>query len=253
MRKYSALLPLILMVCLQNLYAQNSSESSVVRYVVFGTFTLPHGQFGSSIGNGVYITRRNGYYFGNLVGLASDGWGLGAEVYLPIKAVDGLDWLFSGQFLVNSPNVSQIKSIYQHDIGDSSQLGVNFSDWYNIPIMTGMKYQQDIIDGLGLYAEVQGGINISMEPNRVISVGSTVSEDTKFDPYIGFGFGAGVGVVILNRYNLSARYLDMDTPSFTGTRTLSPKYFPTIVTLQSNVLGDQRRVDMFQIILGIEL
>ncbi len=253
MTKYAALALLLVIVSVQHLSAQEVKNDVKYKYLVFGTFSLPHGDFGYDVGTSAYITRRNGYYFGDLVGLAKDGWGVGAEAYLPINDLKNVDWVFSAQFLMNSPDVSTIRSIFQSDIGDSLTLGLNFFNWINIPIMTGMRYKRDIIDGVNLYAELQGGINISKEPNRKITVSGNVAEDTKFNPYIGFGFQAGIGVILFDRYNLSARYLDLDTPSFTGTRTLSPQYFPTIVTTQSNILGDQRRVEMFQIIFGIEL
>lgn len=174
-------------------------------------------------------------------------------MYLPIRDLKNADWVFSAQFLTNSPDVSAIRNILQKDIGDSLTMGVDFSDWINVPVMTGMRYRRDIINGIDLYAELQGGINVSMEPDRKFTVSGNVAEDTKFNPYIGFGFQAGIGVILFRRYNLSARYLDLDTPSFTGVRTLSPQYFPTIVAIESNILGDQRRVEMFQIIFGIEL
>lgn len=253
MRKYAALLLLLSIVSVQHVSAQNLKDNPRYKYLIFGSFTLPHGDFGYDIGSSAYITRRNGYYFGDLVGLASDGWGVGAEVYLPVNDLTRVDWVFSGQFLMNSPNVSEIQNVLQNDIGDSLQLRVNFSDWINIPIMTGMRYRQEIFKDVDLYAELQGGINVSKEPDRKFTISGSVAENTKFNPYIGFGFNAAIGMILFHRYNLSVRYLDLGTPSFTGSRTLSPHYFPSIVTIGSNVPGDQRRVNMFQIIVGIEL
>ncbi len=253
MRKYAASLLLLSIVFVQHVNAQNLKNDSRYKYMVFGSFTLPHGDFGYDIGSSAYITRRNGYYFGDLVGLASDGWGIGAEVYLPINDLKRVDWVFSGQFLMNSPNVSAIRNAFQSEIGDSLALSVNFSDWINIPIMTGMRYRQEIFKGVDLYAELQCGIDVSKEPDRKFTISGSVAENTRFDPYIGFGFNAAIGMILFHRYNLSVRYLDLGTPSFTGSRTLSPRYFPSIVTIESNVPGDQRRVDMFQVIVGIEL
>ncbi len=253
MRIYAGLIFLSVVVFTQQIEAQGRMNDPANSFLVFGSISVPRGDFGRDVGSAAYITRRNGYYFGDLVGLAKNGWGVGAEVYLPIRSLRGADWVFSGQLLISSPNISAIKDIFQTDVGDSLSLAIDLSDWINFPIMTGMRYRQDLMDDASLYAVLQGGINISKEPNRRITVSGNVAEDTKFNSYLGFGFEAGVGVILFNRYNLSVRYLNLGTPSFTGTRTLSPEYFPTIVTRESKILGDQRKVEMFQIILGIEL
>ncbi len=238
-------------------YGQDENNTSVL---VYGTLSLPTGNFSENIGAFTGKTRRAGYSIGDEVGLAEIGFGLGAE--LGIKTgISGLSWIFGVSALSNGVNSNTVQTKFQTDASDTIAVSSKFGRWTNIPIMSGLRYDFNLSYNIGIYGIVMGGINFSWRPYKSVTenfltvdtVGTVLADDSKFDMATDFGFEAGLGLVVANKYNIGIRYLNLNTPRFDGTQNLSIIAFPEIVTPENKILGESRSVSMFVIILGIEI
>lgn len=238
-------------------YSQDEDNTSVL---VYGTLSLPTGNFGENIGAFAGKTRRAGFSIGEEVGLAEIGFGLGAE--LSIKTgISGLSWIFGMSAITNGVNSNQVQAKFQTDAGDTVEVSSEFGRWTNIPVMSGLRYDFNLSDKIGVYGLVMGGINFSWCPYKSVTenfftvdtISTVLADDSKFDIATDFGFQAGLGFVIAHTYNIGIRYLNLGTPRFDGTQNLSIIAFPEIVTPSNKILGESRSVAMFIIILGIEI
>jgi len=247
--KYVTLIILLLLFVLSSqLFAQENDVSLIIN----GNFSLPTGDYGRAIGDNPIMTRRAGFDFGGNVGLASFGYGLGAEIISPV-GFSGLEWMLSSRFLLNSTNNKSVQQEFRHQLGDSVNVSIELGNWINIPIMTGLRYRYLLIPNLFLYGIVQGGINISKAPSLTVRVAQYTAENTEFEFTRDFGFEVGFGVELLNNFDISVRYLSLNTPRYEGTRKLSERLFPQILSRENAILGEERSIAMFLVTIGYQL
>jgi len=106
---------------------------------------------------------------------------------------------------------------------------------------------------LKIYGTLQGGLNITRQPYRKAFIDGQTVEETTFRLTPDFGFQAGIGFQLLNRYYLGVRYFDLGRPRYDGTRILNESFFQSIPKRKMNVDGDERAVSMFKIYIGYSL
>jgi len=255
--KYLLLILLIINFgSLSLLNAQNEKASLVIK----GGISIPTGVYSNSIGENASISRRSGFDFGNDVGLATSGPVFSIELTSPITKITGLGWLFSGRLIINPTNSDDLQNFYQNTLKnttrDTAVFSFDIGNWVHVPFMTGFSYGYNLFDDINVYATIQGGIDISQQPYRKVDAFFTRSktteniEDTKFDVAVSYGLSASLEFEFFENYNLSFNYLNLGVPSFTGKRTLNPKFFNGIFDITTNIAGDKRPVNMFLISFG---
>lgn len=219
---------------------------------LYGNILIPLGEFGEKIGVSPRLTQRSGFDYGERVGLATTGFGGGVEVSTLVHG-EHLSWIVSGKFLSSPTDDSKIYPEFKHDFGDSLRVTFNNGNWTNIPILTGFKYDYDISQSISLYGTVQGGVNITQQASRKAFVDGVTVEETSFKFMADFGFEAGIGIELFKRFNVGARYVNLGTPRYEGTRKLNVSYFPTVPRREMSIDGDERPVSMLLLIIGYEL
>jgi hypothetical protein len=220
--------------------------------MVFGNLLQPTGRFADKIGEGAAITRRFGFNIGDDVGLATRGAGAGLEMSTPVLT-ENLTWVLSARFLMNPIDDLTITDFFEDELDDTVDIHFDNGTWYNAPIFSGLRYTHGISENLGLYAIVQGGVNLTQQASRKATVRGMVAEETKFKLAPDFGYEVGFGVELLKRYNIGARYLNLGTPSYEGTRRLNEGFFPQIPKREMYISGDSRPVSMIILFLGYTL
>lgn len=218
---------------------------------IMGGVSAPVGDFGRTLGEYASITRRAGFNIGDAVGLAGLGFGGGVELVSPAW-LNNMSWVLGARIFVNGTNESTAQQKFQSWLGGTSQLSYEVGEWINIPVMTGLRYEVALTEVSRIYGIVQGGINMTRAAQRQATVGGVVVEEAKYEFTRDFGFEAGFGLLYQQRYNLSVRYLDLGSPRYEGTRVLSEKQFPAILSRENAVLGEQRSVSMLVVTLGVE-
>ncbi len=262
---------IILMLLSSTLYSQQGELS----LHLFGTASLPNGDFGKKSDNYTRVTRLSGFKTGDEIGLAQAGIGVGAELIAPVW-FRGLNWVLSGRILVNNVKGETALSRYRSQIvGDTTvttniikqrnvinSIDLELGRWINVPVMTGFRYDHHFSHKYMVYASLQAGLNLSKAPNKTATVGITslegvkesiTADDEHFKFARDFGYEVGVGFVFYQTYNIGFRYLALSTPRFDGNRKLSEKVFPEINSRDDVILGEGRSISMFIMTLGIQL
>ncbi|MBN2410226.1 hypothetical protein JXQ31_00955 [candidate division KSB1 bacterium] len=266
---------LIFVIILLLLSSTVYSQQGELSLHLFGSASLPNGDFGKNFDDYTRVTRLSGFRTGEKIGLAETGAGVGAELIAPVW-FRGLNWVLSGRIIVNGVNGESALSKYHSQIvGDTTittniikerniikSINLEFGRWINIPVMTGFRYDHHFSHKYTLYGSLQAGVNLSKAPSKKATVGlmsfegvkeSVTADDTQFNFARDFGYELGIGFVFYQTYNLGFRYLALSTPRFDGTQNLSEKVFPEINSLKDTILGEDRSISMFIVTLGIQL
>lgn len=246
--KQSLLFAVIIVVFISSAVAQQRDLS----VHLFATVSQPSGDFGKNFGTNSGPTRRNGYYVGDRVGLAQMGWGAGVELNTPIW-LNGMQWVFSTKLLVNGVDDKAVTSDFSSWLGDTADVAFEFGQWTNIPVMTGFRFDYNFTHQYTVYGIMMAGVNISQSPSKKIMVGPIIAEDTKYEIARDFGYEVGLGFMLNQTYNLGFRYIQLGTPRYDGTQTLSEQVFPGIFRQKKALLGEERSVSMVVVTLGVQL
>jgi hypothetical protein len=268
--KIHLFIALIIMLITNTLFAQEGELS----LHLFGTTSLPIGDFGTDADEYSRVTRVSGFEVGDKIGLAREGLGIGAELIAPVW-FRGLNWVLSTKVLVNGTNRNKVLSEYRTQfVADTvetrdhqnksvvTSVDIEFGRWFNIPVMTGFRYDHHFSHRYTLYGTLQAGMNLSKAPYQKATVGLKdaegtnelfEAENTKYSFARDFGYEVGIGFVWNQTYNFGIRYLALSNPRFDGTRTLSLDVFPWIYSLENEIVGDERSVSMLVVTFGIQL
>lgn len=246
MKRY--IVPLIiLLMCSASAFGQTD-----LALYLFGVGSVPTGDFGETLTHNTGPTRRAGYYWGDDIGLASEGFGLGAELFSPTR-IQGLQWIFSSKILLNGVNSDDAKARFIEMTRTEQAVNFSHGHWINIPVMTGFRYDYHFTHQYTLYGILQGGINVSRMPSRKLSVGGVMAEDAEYGFARDFGYETGLGLMLNQTYNFSLRFLYLGSPRYDGDQRLSELVFPSIFSRQQHILGEQRSISMLVFTFGIQL
>jgi len=230
------------------MYGQNKE----ITLQFFGGASIGVGEFAKKIGSPIEITRRSGFAYGPEVGLAATGFAFGAEITFPIL-VEGLGWQLSTKAIINPTNKEEIESRFNEDPLVLKALTFETGSWINIPIFSGFSYGIKVADDLNVYAHLQAGINFTQQASRKATYDGTVVEDTKYRMMPDFGMEAGISLELFDNYVLSARYLNLGSPRYEGTRTLNEKLFTEIPQREFKIEAEEKPVSMMLITIGIKI
>jgi hypothetical protein len=248
MKPITLLLTVLLLIPSAMMFAQEGSVS----VTLFGNALMPLGQFGRHESGIPEITRRFGFDYGDRIGLAGMGFGFGAEVRTPVLAPE-VFWVISVQYLLHSTNTADIRSMIADGIGGGAVVDYEMGNWLNIPVLTGLVYAQPLSENVKAYGTAQAGLDITRAPYRKVTVNGVLVEDTDFKIMPAFGFSLGVGVELMNRFDIGVRYLDFGSLQYEGTRRLNPSFFTTVPRLEMDIPGDERPVSTMLLMVGYRL
>ena len=229
-----------------------AQEEAVPSFTLYGSAVLPVGMYRASLGANPGLTRRFGFAIGEDAGLAAVGGGVGCDLRIPVLA-RGLDWVVSLQALVNGMHTGDALEQFRDDVNDSVAIGMSTGAWIHLPLFTGLVYGLDLGAGARLDVTAQGGIHVTRQAPRTVTVNGTVVEETSFRFMPDFGYQVGAGIAFAGGYQIMARYIDLGTPRYEGTQILNEKYFTSIPRRENAINGDPRRVAMVLIALGYTL
>lgn len=229
-----------------------AQEEAVPSFTLYGSAVLPVGTYRASLGANPGVTRRFGFTIGEDAGLATVGAGVGCDLRLPVLT-RGLDWVVSLQGLINGMRTEDALELFRDDLDDTVAIGMSTGAWIHIPLFTGLTYGLDLGAGMRLDVTAQGGIHVTRQASRTVTVNGTVVEETSFRFMPDFGYQLGAGIAFTGGYQIQLRYVDLGTPRYEGTQVLNEKYFTSIPRKENAINGDPRRVAMLLIALGYTL
>jgi len=227
-----------------------STNSKELILNVHGILTLPNSSFGTMSDNTTSITNRNGFKIGDKIGAAKAGFGLGLELSNPVW-FSGMKWIVSAKLLINPVNGSEVQSIYRSQWGDTIKVNLDFGNWINIPLMTGLKYNYQFSSNFECYGLLQGGANFSKAPSLKATDVDIIIEEAKYEFVTDFSFNAGVGIIFNKKYTFGINYLNLSTPRYKGTKELNQNYFPNIFRVKNSIIAEERRISIFSFTFGI--
>ena len=153
-------------------------------------------------------------------GYAGIGFNIGADVLIPITAVDGLGITIGADFFYNGYN-SELKDFISdfEDALDEQDESYTLKKprIMNIPVMGGARFVYDINDNFGLFGEAAVGLNIrritsfKLEEEYLNTYGYTVEREyeRKYDTGISFAYKIGAGMMIADHFSIGLDFYSL--------------------------------------------
>lgn len=129
------------------------------------------------------------------------GYSIGVEKTSAIGSF-GLGWVTSLTFIIQPYDQEKLEKELSLENVD-----FKYKPILNIPLMTGLKFQKNIVAKLELYGQAQIGLNIHKMGNWKIDDVEMVFD---IKPSLGYTFGGGI--IINERFNLGVRYYMLGDP-----------------------------------------
>ena len=178
------------------------SQTPAIRWALFGTVSLPVGDFGE---DRYFDLNRGGD------GAATTGFGAGVELIYPL-GTPGLGWHTTAAFIYQGYDDVLIRQWVQEDLGSGAN--VDAGNYFIIPIMTGISYNVPVSPEIGIILIGQAGLGLIKKTTMTASVPDTASGEIELDMATSFGFGIGAGLVFNDKFNISVRYMGFGEPDF---------------------------------------
>lgn len=164
---------------------------------------------------------------GNYLNGAQTGLDVGLKYRL--KIYQGLS-AFGGVNMIWNPVKKDFKEQLENKIGSfTSDYKVHTGQYFHIPIMLGLNYACKPTEEFGIFVETGCGINLlqrspfDMTATTQFQLLDNKSYDieikSKYDMAYTFGFQAGVGAVVNNRFLISVHYYGLGSAPAKGTTT----------------------------------
>ena len=160
-------------------------------------------------------------------GYAGIGFNVGADVLIPLTAVDGLGITIGADFFYNGYN-SELKEFFSDwedalDKEDESY-SIKKPRIMNIPLMGGARFVYDVSDGFGLFGEAAVGLNIrritsfKLEEEYLNTYGYTVEfeEELKYDTSIAFAYKIGAGMMLADHFSIGLDFYSLGSSKVKG-------------------------------------
>ena len=166
--------------CLSAIAQQDSAY-----FGVLGNISIPIGEFSDDINN-------------PNTGLAKGGLGGTFEYSLPVS--QGLYWSSSVSLLVNFVNDDLI----------NEETGYEMGPWFNIPVLTGVRYHHILSASMTILLTGQVGLGFVQAPTTESnSAYQSVEFEASAKLATTFGFGIGAGFLLNDRIIFGVQYLDL--------------------------------------------
>lgn len=197
-----ALIPVLLSVLMTVLLATLAYSGP---FGLYGFLNVPTGDFGATSGD--------------KAGAAKTGFAFGTELKLHIPA-QGLFWAYDAMVMINSVDTAPFDESML-SLPDVVSGSTDVTSWVNIPLLTGLRYEAPASPEVKLYGVGLIGLDFARSPKidweGVITDGTTdysVTITQESTVSTSFAFEVGGGLLIGDRFDVSLRYLNLDTPKF---------------------------------------
>lgn len=232
-----------LLILATSSYAQSSFSMHFDVAPAMGAFKL--GEYDDFGGEGSLSTNDPN-------GFAGTGAGLGFEVQIPIgdkglNAILGVD-------CYRHAVKSSIRKLEDSDLQEYQS--VNYSEYYNIPILAGLHYEYDVSENFAVFGQVTGGLNLlKVSKSEFVTTQSYADESIirKYDLARSFGFGIKVGFLFNQRFILGVGFksLGAHTIDVTRTKEFNPKVPELNAYTETATYIDVKNVSMLNLSFGI--
>ncbi len=167
------------------------------------------------------------------------GYALGFEKNRAIGSF-GLGWITSLTAIIQPYDKNKIKEeIEANGNVDLDTMDFKMKPVFNFPIMTGLRFQKNIIDKLEVYGQAQIGLNIHKMGNWNDDEGES---DYEVKPLLGYTVAGGI--IINKRFNLGVRYYILGEPETKVT------FYPIDGPSQTSKL-DKIKINLLAFVFGI--
>ncbi|MBR4837494.1 MAG: outer membrane beta-barrel protein [Bacteroidales bacterium] len=166
-------------------------------------------------------------------GFAGIGFNVGMDLMFPIASVDGLGIIVGADFFYNGYN-SELKDWFNDlsdnddddDDKDGSEITVSHKPRFmNIPLMVGARYNYEINDGFGIFAEAGVGANLRMISSFKVDYSysdpwygyeESMSIEYTYNKSVTFSFKLGAGVMFAEHFSVGLDYYALGSAKVTG-------------------------------------
>jgi hypothetical protein len=144
-------------------------------------------------------------------GMASTGFGADLQFGVPI-ANSQVDWVSGVSFFMHTFDADGFREM----LGAPSSVDVSGGQYFDIPVLTGIRFSTPAGTAARPYILAQGGLNILME-RTITATAGTDKLTVSLDPAFGFAMAFSAGVILNERVNLQARFIRMPEVSASST------------------------------------
>lgn len=177
------------------------SQSSPVKFGIFGGVSIPTGDFGEDKSFNLETGKGDGF--------ATVGFGGGLELLYPV-GTPGLNWHTTAGFLYNGFDDTELLNYIDDDDAE-----VDAGSYYIIPVITGLSYQAQLSPTLDALIIGQLGLSFIKKTTMELSYpGFDEYLDVEFGMATSFSFGVGAGLLFNDKFNITFRYLGCGEPEF---------------------------------------
>ncbi len=129
------------------------------------------------------------------------------------------DYVITSSGLIWTSSVSIVRNGFDEDVLDfDSTVDVDAGAWYQIPIMSGLKYEAAVSPTVDIYGQGQLGMNFFRPPGADLTQGEATGE-IETDSGTSFGFCLGGGAVFNDHFGANVRILLLGKPDIDATFT----------------------------------
>jgi hypothetical protein len=115
-------------------------------------------------------------------------------------AAGDFDYVISSVGLIWTSSLTIIRNGFDGDaLGYHSSVDVDAGGWWQVPVLTGLRYEAAVSPTIKLFGQGQIGLIYAMPPDADLSEGNVTAE-YESDSGISFGFRLGGGVVFNDRF-----------------------------------------------------
>ncbi len=177
------------------------SQTSPLKFGIFGAVSLPAGDFGEDKSFNLDTGKGDGF--------ATTGFGGGLELLYPVGA-PGLNWHTTAAFLYNGFDDTELLNYIDDDDAE-----VDAGNYFIIPVITGLSYQAQLSPTLdALFLGQLGVAFIKKTTMELTYPESDYSLEVDFGMATAFSFGVGAGLLFNDKFNVTFRYLGCGEPEF---------------------------------------
>lgn len=174
--------------------------------------------------NGLLQIPDGNYLYGAKIGL-DVGLKYRLKIYKGLSA-------FAGANMIWNPVKTDFKEQLENKAGMfTNDYEVSTGQYFHIPMMLGLNYTYNATDEFGIFAEAGCGVNLlqrspfDFSATTQIALLDNKSYDveikSKYDMACTFGFQAGIGAVVKNRFLISVHYYGLGSAPAKGETTIS--------------------------------
>lgn len=234
--------------------------------------------FALDISANVYggIATPFGTYAGKSVrdigsGYAEMGFMISGEVDVNIKGSDFF-WSTSLTAMNNPYDSTHLDAYYENILSidpehEEYELDISVDNWFNTPLLTGIKIKKDFFDNVVFFGSAQAGFNLCKSPDQEVKFRvygwendhlyeNKTTLTQKADLTSNMAMVLSGGLVIFDRFNLGVKMYNLGFPKIKAKQELEQKYYEDGIyyadnTANATVTIDKIPVRVFSVSVGV--